>query len=89
VVGHVIGIVRMAIVELGDNSLECIEHVCVGTRVEVGGGERGCRMQDNKVAHARLAGILFAQQGLHTVSNIQNFALAVGLDHKPIHSPTF
>jgi len=46
VIGHVRWIVRMAVAELGDHGFEGVEHVEIGSGIEVGCGQGGCGVED-------------------------------------------
>ena len=46
VIGHVRWIVRMAVAELGDHGFEGVEHVEIGSGIEVSGGQRGRGVED-------------------------------------------
>ena len=84
-VGHMVRIVRMPIPQLWNPMLECVQHIQVSSRVEVGRGKRSGGVQDRQLAEARAAAVGFLNDLLKTVSEVDNFPLLMSLDLHPLH----
>jgi len=85
VIGHVRGIVRMSIAQLGDNGFEGIEHVQVGSWIEIRSGQRSGGVQHGELTDPG-CGRLLEQRGLDLVGDVYDFALAVRFDVEALHS---
>src|ERR1035441_4495176 len=89
VIGHVPRVVGMAILKLGNEVLEGIEHVQIGSGIKIGGSQSGRGVQQTQLAYSGLVAILLPQDGLQLLGDIHDLALFVGLNRKPMHdSPT-
>ena len=48
----------MAIAQFRHHGFECVQHVKVGTGIEIGGGQRRCGVQHQEMAYARGVAVL-------------------------------
>lgn len=85
VVRYVLRIVRMAVVELRNHSLKCIQHIGIGAGIEVGGGQGRGGVEYDEMTDSGPNSMVFAQQSLNAVCDVQDFPLAMGLDREPVH----
>lgn len=82
VIGHMLGVMRMTVVQFGDDVLQRIQHIDVGSGIEVGGSQRRGRMQNNQMTNSRTLAIVLVQVGRNRFSDIEDLALAVGLNRE-------
>ena len=85
VIGHVLGIVLVAIVELGDHQVEGVEHVEIGTGIEIGGGERSRSVEYQEIANSRCQRVIRLKQSFHGFGNVEDFAFLAGFEDDPLH----
>jgi len=82
-------IVRMTIIQLGNDSFKRIQHIGIGTGIEVSRGQGGGGMQHDEMTHSRLTTVPIAQPILDLLGNVENLTLPMSFDREPIHSLTF
>ena len=76
-------------VQLWYQQLKRIEHIEIGSRIEIGGRQGGGRMQDYKMTNSRSCTLVLSQTRLDPFGDIKNLALTVGLDVEAMHQPRF
>src|SRR5271165_1613273 len=72
-------------IHLRDQQFKHIEHVEVGSRVEIGGRQGGGRVQDYKMTNSRSCTLVLSQTRLDRFGDIKNLALTAGLDVEAMH----
>jgi hypothetical protein len=76
----------MAIFKLGDQVFECIEHIEVGSGIEVSRGESRSRVQHGKLTKARDVCKGFLDNFLKIVGEINHLTLLRRVYFHPLHS---
>src|SRR5579863_10199485 len=79
------GIVRMAVAQFWNHGFEGVEHVEVGAGIEIGGGERGCGVEDQEIADSCCLRVIRLEQSLHGFSDVKNLTFLAGFEGDPLH----
>ena len=89
VIGHMRRIMGMPVVQLRNHVLKGVEHVEIGTGIEVGSGQGGRGMQQVQDAHAAFARMLVLQYSLDPARDVEDLPLLVGPNRYAVHSELF
>lgn len=84
-VGHVRGIVRMAVAQFWHHRLECIQHVEISAGIEVGSREGSGGMQYQQMTDACNCGMRLLNLPLNFFRDIEHFALLASFKFQPLH----
>ena len=89
VIRNVLRIVRMPVVELGDDALKRVEHVGISSRIKIGCGQSGSCMQHHQVTSSGMACMLLSKKRFYLIGDIQDLAFVVRFDRKTLHGRDF